>query len=263
MPKTETQSLVRAISILDCFRPDQPELGVREIARQLDLPRSTVGRLLATMLSAGILSQNPLTNRYKIGPKVLQWSSTYLSRLDLVSEARPVLAELHRITRETVGLYILDGIERVCIELIESPEHLRVVIRRGERMPLHAGSAGKALLAFMPPELVKQVFAKPLEKMTPNTITQRKALLAELEKVRENGYATSRSERFEDTLGLAAPIFDATGKVVAALNVAGPTMRFTEAEIDKYAPKIIQLANRISEALGYVPSPIQSHGQRK
>lgn len=263
MPRTETQSLVRAIAILDCFRPDQPELGVREISRQLDLPRSTVGRLLATMLSAGILSQNPLTNRYKIGPKVLQWSSTYLSRLDLVSEARPVLAELHRITRETVGLYVLDGIERVCIELIESPERVRVVIRRGERMPLHAGSAGKALLAFMPPELVKQIVAKPLEKMTPNTITKRKALLEELEMIRKRGYAVSHSERFEDALGLAAPIFDASGKVVGALNVAGPNMRFTEAEIDKYAPKIIQLANRISEALGYVSSPIQSYGRRK
>jgi DNA-binding IclR family transcriptional regulator len=130
-------------------------------------------------------------------------------------------------------------------------------------MPLHAGSAGKALLAFMPPELVKQIVAKPLEKMTPNTITKRKALLEELEMIRKRGYAVSHSERFEDALGLAAPIFDASGKVVGALNVAGPTMRFTEAEIDKYAPKIIQLANRISEALGYVSSPIQSYGRRK
>lgn len=259
----ETQSLMRAIAILDCFRPDQPELGVREIARQLNMSTSTVGRLLSTMLSAGILSQNPTTHRYKMGPKVLQWSSTYLSRLDLVNEARPALAELHRITRETVSLYVLDGAERVCIELIESPERVRVVVRRGERMPLHAGSAGKALLAFMPQDLVKQIIAKPLEKMTPNTITKRQALLKELESVRQCGYATSHSERFEDALGLAAPIFDASGKVVGALNVAGPMMRFTDTEVSAYAPKIMQLAAQISQALGYVGASVQSQTRSK
>jgi IclR family KDG regulon transcriptional repressor len=248
---TETQSLIRAIAILDCFCPETPELGVREIARRLHLPASTVGRLLLTFHVAGILQQDPATRLYRMGPRVLQWSSVYVGRLDLAKESRPVLEEFARITRETVSVYVLDGTTRVCLERIESPERVRVVIRPGERMPLHAGSSGKAILAFMPPKLVKQILAKPLERMTVHTITNRRKLLQDLELVRARGYATSHCERFDDALGLGAPIFNASGEVIAALNVAGPIMRFTDAEVEKFAPKIIQLASQISMALGY------------
>lgn len=258
MPTVETQSLMRAISILDCFCPETPELGVREIARRLDLPSSTVGRLLLTLHSAGILAQDPNTRRYRIGPKVMQWSSVYISRLELATEARPILEELHRLTRETVSVYVLDGTERVCLQRIESPERVRVVVRPGERMPLHAGSAGKAMLAFMPREFIDRILSQPLEKMTEGTITARKKLLEDLARVRKRGYATSYGERFEDAIGLAAPIFNRNGDVVASLNVAGPNMRFTNAEVDRFAPKIMRLAARISQALGYATSTLNS-----
>lgn len=255
------KSLVRAVDILDCFRPDQPDLGVSEIARQLKMSRSTVGRIVTTLHSLGILSQNPTTRRYMMGSKVLTWSTAYMSQWDVLSAGRPALAELHRITCETVSLYVLDGTERVCVECIESPERVRVVVRRGERMPLHAGSAGKALLAFAPEELVKLVLSQPLPRMTSNTITRRKELLKELESIRSCGYATSHAERFEDALGLAAPIFDSTGKVVAVLNVAGPLMRFTDAEVTKFAPRIMQLAEQVSLALGYKGAAVQSRSR--
>jgi len=252
MPESETQTLTRAIAILDCFSATHPQLGVREIARQLDLSRSTVGRLVATLCAAGVLSQDPATRRYMMGPKVLTWSAVYTSGLDIRDKARPALEELHRLTQETVNLYLLDGNERVCLDFIESPQRVRVVVQRGERMPLHAGSAGKAILAFLPPERVQQILAKPLERMTPNTITNRRKLLKELATIRAQGFAVSHGERFSDALGLAAPIFDANGKVVAALNVAGPVMRFTDADIQKLAPKMMQLAMHISRALGYL-----------
>ncbi len=253
---TETQSLIRAIAILDCFCPETPELGVREIARRLHLPAATVGRLLLTYRVAGILQQDPATRLYRMGPHVLQWSSVYVGRLDLAKESRPILEEFARMTRETVSVYVLDGTTRVCLERIESPERVRVVIRPGERMPLHAGSAGKAILAFMPPRMIKQILAKPLERMTVHTITNRRKLLQDLELVRTRGYATSHCERFDDALGLGAPIFNASGEVIAALNVAGPIMRFTDAEVEKFAPKIIQLANQISLALGCTGAPV-------
>ncbi len=252
MPVSETQTLTRALAILDCFSATHPQLGVREIARQLDLSRSTVGRLVVTLCAAGVLSQDPTTRRYMMGPKVLTWSAVYTSGLDIRDKARPALEELHRLTQETVNLYLLDGNERVCLDFIESPQRVRVVVQRGERMPLHAGSAGKAILAFLPPERVQQILAKPLERMTPNTITNRRKLLKELATIRTQGFAVSHGERFSDALGLAAPIFDANGQVVAALNVAGPVMRFTDADIQKLAPKMMQLAMHISRALGYL-----------
>jgi IclR family KDG regulon transcriptional repressor len=252
----ETKSLVRAVAILDCFSPDRPEWGVREIARQLKMSTSTVGRLLATMYSLGVLSQDPVTRRYRIGSKVLSWGVVHASGSGLREKARPMLEELHRLTQETVNLYVLDQSERVCVECIESPQRVRVIVHVGERMPLHAGSAGKAILAFAPPQLIKQIIAQPLERMTDNTITNRKKLLEELESIRRCGYAVSHGERFADALGLAAPIFDASGRVVAALNVAGPVMRFTDAEVEKYAPKVMQLADQLSRALGYTGTSI-------
>jgi IclR family transcriptional regulator, KDG regulon repressor len=251
MASGEIHSLVKAFSVLDCFNSEHPQLGVREIARQLKMSASTVGRLLVTMHSAGILSQDPTTRLYRMGPKVLTWSAVYTNGLDVRQKAHPMLEELHRITRETVNLYVLDGIERVCVDRIESPQRVRVIVQVGERMPLHAGSAGKAILAFAPPELIKQILARPLDRMTSHTITGRKKLLDELQAIRSRGYAVSHSERFTDATGLAAPVFDANGKVIAALNVAGPEMRFTNAEVEKCAPKVMELARQVSHLLGY------------
>jgi IclR family KDG regulon transcriptional repressor len=259
----QVRSLVKALAILDCLSADHPELGVSEIARQLDMPTSTVGRLLITLHSADILSQDPTTHRYRIGSKVLSWGAAYMNGLDVREKARPMLEELHRLTQETVNLYVLDGLDRVCVDRIESPQPLRVIVHVGERMPLYAGSAGKAILAYVPSALVKRILEKPLERMTDNTITDPDKLLEELRSIRNHGYATSHSERFTDVLGLAAPIFDATGNVVASLNVAGPLVRFGDAEMAKYAPKAMQLAQEVSQCLGYIgPYPLSTRRQR-
>jgi len=163
-----------------------------------------------------------------------------------------MLEELHRLTQETVNLYVLDGLERVCVDRIESPQRLRVIVHIGERMPLYAGSAGKAILAFVPSEVLERILQRPLERMTDNTITDPEKLLQELCSIRSRGYATSRSERFTDVLGLAAPVFDSTANVVASLNVAGPLVRFADAEVAQYAPKVIELASEVSRSMGYV-----------
>jgi len=251
MASGEVQSLSRAFAILDCFSYEHPQLGVREIARQLGMSASTVGRILAAFNAAGILNQDPSTRLYRMGPKVMMWSAVYTKGLDVREYALPVLKELHRLTNETVSLYVLERDERVCVACIESSEIVRVVVRVGERMPLHAGSAGKTLLAFMPPIDAETVIAKPLGKMTAHTITAKSDLLAELETIRKQGYATSNSERFEDVIGLAAPVFDASGKVFAALNVAGPKTRFTASRAERIAPSIVRLADEVSFNLGY------------
>jgi DNA-binding IclR family transcriptional regulator len=252
MAAGEMQSLSRAMAILDCFTVETPQLGVREIARQIDMSVSTVGRMLASLNTLGLLCQDPASRLYRMGPKVMSYSMVYTASLDMRESARPMLEELFRLTNETVSLYVLEGDERVCAACIESSERLRVVVRQGEHMPLHAGSAGKALLAFMPDEDVKRVLARPLEKITTKTITARDSLLKELKEVRRKGYAISHGERFEDVIGVAAPIFDGTGRVVAAMNVAGPSQRFSDQAVLRLCPKLIKLADQISRLLGRV-----------
>ncbi len=246
------QSLSRAVAILDCFTIENPQLGVREIARQIDMSVSTAGRMLASLSTLGFLSQDASSRLYRMGPKVMAYNMVYTATLDIRGSARPMLEELYGLTNETVSLYILAGDVRVCADCIESSERLRVVVRIGEHMPLHAGSSGKALLAFMPPEDVERVLSRPLEKMTSATVTSREDILKELKDIRAQGFATSHGERFEDVIGAAAPVFDNTGKVVAAINVAGPGMRFTDQSVADLQPQLVRLANQVSRMLGYV-----------
>ena len=257
----QVRSLVKALAILDCFSADRPELGVSEIARELGMPTSTVGRLLVTLHSSGILSQDHSTQRYRIGSKVLSWGAVFMNGLDMRAKARPLLEELHHLTQETVNFYALDGLERVCVDCIESPQRVRVIVHIGERMPLYAGSAGKAILAYVSSALLERILEKPLERMTDNTITNPDRLLEELASIRHHGYAVSHAERFADALGLAAPVFDATGNVAASLNVAGPVVRFGDAEVARYAPTVIQLANQVSQSLGHV-GPLPERSER-
>lgn len=254
MAAGEMQSLSRAMAILDCFTIETPQLGVREIARQIDMSVSTVGRLLASLNTLGLLSQDPGSRLYRMGPKVMSYSMVYAASLDIRESARPMLEELYRLTNETVSLYVLEREERVCAACIESSERLRVVVHVGEHMPLHAGSSGKAILAFMPPAEVTRVLARPLEKITSKTITGRARLLEELREIRKRGFATSHGERFEDVIGIAAPIFDGKGKVVAALNVAGPSQRFNDQVVLKLSSRLIGLAGQVSRLLGYIRS---------
>jgi DNA-binding IclR family transcriptional regulator len=248
----EIQGLARAVAVLDCFSVNRPQLGVREIARQLDMPASTVGRILASMNHLGLLHQNPRTKLYRIGSKMMIYSHIYASSFDLRELAMPMLEELLHLTNETTSLYVLEGDKRVCAACIESSETLRVVLRVGEHMPLHAGSAGKALLAFMPAEDADRIISSPLKKMTEGTIIDRDVLRRDLEEIRQKGYSVSHGERFEDVIGVAAPIFDNTGKVIAALNVAGPSQRFTDSNVTEYLPVLVGLADRISQLLGYI-----------
>jgi IclR family KDG regulon transcriptional repressor len=219
MPGAETQTLIRAAAILDSFTVERPELGVRDLARRLGLSPATAGRLLATLHSAGILRQNEATRAYALGVKVLSWASVFSSTLDVRSKARPVLEQLHRQTRESVSLYIRDGVERVCVERIESLQQIRVVVRVGERMQLYAGASGKVLLAFLPREQRKKLLAElDLVRLTENTLCDRKRLERDLLEILERGYAISLGERVSGAASVAAPIFDVSGSVVASLN---------------------------------------------
>jgi IclR family KDG regulon transcriptional repressor len=247
------QSIDRAVRILDCFTREHPELGVREVARKIGLSSSAAGRLMAAMKVLGILSQNPSTRMYSLGPRVLTWAGTYLSTSDIRNVAFPYLEELHQKTRETISLYILDGHERVCIERLESTQNVRFVAPRvGRHLPLHAGSAGKVLLAFLPSALREEILSSTLEKLTEKTIVDLPILREELVAIRKNGYAISNGEWILDASGIAAPIFDRNGDITAALTISGPTQRFTKEAVSDYIDCIRQVAGSISHDLGFI-----------
>ncbi|HUH95977.1 MAG TPA: IclR family transcriptional regulator [Anaerolineales bacterium] len=255
MPTTETQSIHRAIAILDCFHESQPELGVREIARQLELHPSTVGRMLTTLTSLGVLVQDKETHRYRMGSKVLKWGAVYMGNVDLRLIARPYMQELRKTTEETISLDILDGSSRLCVERIESPQQLRWVKKLGERMPFYASASGRVLLSFMAPgERSAILAAMHFEQLTSNTTTDPKVFEQELDLTRERGYAVSEGERVEGVSCVAAPVFDAGDKIIGAVTISGPSTRFSKKKIQQYGDLLLLTTAQISAAMGKPPS---------
>jgi len=252
MAKNELQSLNRAFAILDCFQDGQPELGVREIARQLDLHPATVGRMVTTMASLGVLNQDKETRRYSMGSKVLKWSSVYTNNTDLQVEARPYMDELHRITEETISLDIPNGHKRICIDRIESPKSLRWVKQLGEIMPFYASASGRVLLSFMAPAERNAILKNmTFEQLSPHTTTDPKVFREELELTRSRGYAVSEGERVEGVSCVAAPVFGVKGEIVGAITISGPSTRFSEEKIQEHAELLMKATKQISQAMGH------------
>jgi IclR family transcriptional regulator, KDG regulon repressor len=251
MPEGESRTVLRAISIVDCFSQERPELGVREVARRLKLASSTAGRLLATLQKAGVLTQNPRMRKYALGPRVLAWAGIYTGILDVRAAAGPILDRLRRATRETTTLYVLDGDERVCVERLEGPQNIRAVVRLGERLPIYAGAGGKVFLAFLSPEMRQATLARlALARFTDKTIRNRARLERDLMTIRRQGYATSVGERFAGASAVAAPVLGADGIVIAAVNVSGPSDRFRGARQARCIRLVTNAALALSRAMG-------------
>ncbi len=253
MSPDSSSVLQHIVAILDCFSPDHPELGVREVARLANLSTSTAGRLMAEMKGIGILQQNAATRGYALGSRLLGWSGVYMDSLDLRTVALPLMEDLRRITSETISLYLLDGNERLCIERMESRHTVRMVSRVGHRLPLYAGSAGKAILAFLPTDRVEEILrAIELKPLTPYTLVEDAALHAELAQTRARGYAVSHGEWIVDASGVAAPIFRKGAEVVGSISISGPSSRFQAPIVEQFAADVVLAAGQISQFLGFL-----------
>ncbi len=251
MKPDKAQTLIKAVKILDTFAPERPEIGVREMARMIDMSSSATGRLMLAMKELGILIQNPDTKNYSIGARPLAWAGVYLSTCDIRSVAMPYMEDLHRTAQETISLYVLDGNERVCIERLESPQNVRIVARIGRRLPLYAGSAGKVFLAFLPESRREEILAsQTLAPFTANTIIDKNLLREELKKIRKNGWAVSHGEWMAEASGVAAPVFSREEEVVGVITISGPTQRFDEEVIRSYCQILTRSAGEISAAMG-------------
>ena len=253
MPTDSTKVLHHFISILDCFSLNQPELGVRQVGRLANLSSSAAGRLMGEMCAEGILQQNPASREYALGSRLLSWSNVFLSQLNIRTTALPFMEDLRRTTGETVTLYILEGNDRLCVERMESQHNVRMVTRVGNRLPLYAGSAGKAILAYLPgerqEEYLRSVDLKPL---TSQTMVNPHVLRQELMKVHQDGFATSRGEWLLEASGVAAPIFSANGLVAGAMSISGPASRFTPALMSAYAEAVVRVTRQISQLMGFL-----------
>ncbi|MGH7777149.1 MAG: IclR family transcriptional regulator [Candidatus Dormibacterales bacterium] len=248
------ESADRVLRVLETFTPHERDLSLTDIARRLDLPKSSVHRLLATLIEHGLVERDQLSRRYRLGIKLFEIGSTAIQERGLHSAAYPILEGLTLLTGETTHLAVLSGIEAVYVYKIDSPSSIMMPSRVGGRAPCHCTSIGKVLLAWNTQDLYSQVVWSGLRPYTRNTLTTVEALEAELVKVRAQGYALDLEEFEEGLHCLAAPVRDHGGRVIAAVGVAGPSRRLTEDQLRRLVPQVTDSALELSRNLGYVPS---------
>jgi len=258
---TETvQSIERAIAILRSFTEAEPELRVTELAQRLDLHKSTVSRILATLQKSSLVSQNPESGKYRLGLGLISLAGVALGRLDVRGVSQPFLNNLVAFTQETVNITIIEGRECVNIERARSPQPIRYEGWIGRRTPMHCTAAGKVLLAHLPASERAARLALPLEIYTGKTITDSHGLEESLAEVRLQGYAIVHEEFEEGYSGIAAPIFNHEGQVVAAISVSGPTYRLGRGTIESFIDPLLEISSTISAEMGYSQQLIRRDG---
>lgn len=224
------QSVVRAFDILKIIAAVHPQgIGVTEIAQQSNLHKSTVSRLLATLESVGAVERVPDNTDFVIGNNLLTLLAPSTFPDNLMALARPHLLALNRATGEDVGLAIPDGDMALYIGQVSSDHAVQVKDWTGHRFPLHIVSAGKAMLAYQPPDVLSRYLGRPLEAYTPNTLTQPAKLLTALNAIKERGLDWSFGEFDEELNAVAAPILAQNGSALAAITIYGPAFRFPPA----------------------------------
>jgi IclR family acetate operon transcriptional repressor len=242
-------SVGNALAVLLMFR-EHSSIRIADAAERLSVARSTAHRLLAMLQHEGFVDQDEATKAYVSGRALVDVGVAVASRLAIRRVARPYMAALSRDTGESVELCILDGTDGVVVDLVEAEKPLRVVDEIGLRAPAHLTAAGKAMLAELPPARIDELFPSPqLETRTPRSVSSRKALQAELKRVRKDGFATNRQESDDELVGVAAAVVDRTGAVRGSVTVPLPRSRADE-DFDKtLGPLVVHQARAVSAAL--------------
>jgi DNA-binding IclR family transcriptional regulator len=247
--------LEKALAVLELFDEQGKELTVTEIGERLGLHKTTAFRIATVLDQAGYLEKAHGSAKYRLGFKLFHLGSLVEGGTELKRRARPILEQLKQDCEETVHLVVLSRGEALYLDKIDGRRTVRVVSRVGMTLPAHCSGVGKMLLAHLPDDEVETIVrAKGLKRFTPNTITERPALRAELRRIRERGYAIDDEEIEIGLRCVAAPIEDATGKVIGALSISGPAFRFEGKEAARLTTQALRAAAQVSEAMKGTPS---------
>jgi IclR family KDG regulon transcriptional repressor len=244
-------SVGAALRLLKEFSAQEPELGITSLAQRLGLAKSTVHRLASTLVAEGFLEQNPASERYRLGLSLFALGTLVRRRMDVSREALPFLHELRDRTGESVHLAVLERSEIMYLFNLESQQAIGIRSYLGLRKPAFCTSEGRALLAFSAPAVVSRIVKKGLTPLTPKTTTEPAQLHELLAQVKAKGYAVDDGESEEGMRGLAAPVWDASGAVIAAVGLAGPVSRLSKKSLRSLTPWVVDAAHGISTRLGF------------
>jgi DNA-binding IclR family transcriptional regulator len=245
------QSVDRAAAILEILARDG-DAGVTEIAAELGVHKSTASRLLAALDRRELVAQDSARGRFRLGMGIVRLAGAVGRGLDVVRESRPVCQALAGQVGETVNIAVLSGRDALYLDQVAGPAALSPHNWAGQRIPLHATSDGKVLLAYLPPAQAEECLAAaPLPRFTEHTITDLAEFPRLLAEVRRRGYATAVDELEAGLTAVAAPVRNAEGRVIASISASGPSFRIPPSRVAELAESVQQAAAEISRRLGW------------
>ncbi|AEE68473.1 IclR family transcriptional regulator [Bordetella pertussis] len=245
------KTLLKGLTVLEAIsRLDGATPTLDQIAEEIGLTRSNTHRTLQTLAHAGYVRRDPATGSYQCTLKLFELGARQLASLDARKLAPPFMDELARLTNETVHLSVLDGLDVVYVDKLDSPQPLLAYSTVGGRAPAYAVATGKALLACQTADYLDH-YGAAIKRHTEDTHVSLLALKQELADVNRIGYAINRGEWRQGIGGIAAPIFNGLDKAVAALGISGPLERLTNQKMREYAPLVQQAARQLSAHMGY------------
>jgi len=240
------QSVERALSLLTLLADSDTDCSLSELARQAKLPTTTVHRLLAALVNAGYVTQDPVSSRYALGGVLILIAQKAVRNNALIRVARPWLETIAAETGETVNLTARFGDSVMQLDHVESRSMLRVSYAPGERFPMHASASGKLFLANLAPAERERILMTSLEPFTTETITWRHSLENEIGEIQQRGYSLDDAEREIGVRCVAAPILNRSGQVAAAISISGPVLRISVDSLHAMAERLLHASAEIS-----------------
>lgn len=245
------QTAERALNLLDVLAANGGRMRLSDLALATELNISTTSRLVGALERSGLVERDPDTGRYRLGLKLLRLAQVVLEQSPLPELANPILAQLMETTGETATLCVLHDDAVVVIARVECTRPIRSVAQIGHQGPLYCTAHGKAMLASMATAALDRIIARGMPRLTDLTITDPAAMAAELDRIRERGYALDLGEREPGLVSIATAVCDATGEVVATCGVSGSRQRLADSAIPTIAARVVAAASRLSDQLGY------------
>jgi IclR family acetate operon transcriptional repressor len=245
------QSIHRALAILERLGACDDGLTLKEVARQVSLPPSSAHRILTTLQRQRFVRFDQATMSWSVGVQAFVVGNAFARSRDMVSLAAPFMRRLMTATGETVNFFMIDGSEVVCMAQVQSQQMVRAISRPGGAAEMHRSAAGKMILAHMnDDEAAALVERTGMARYTENTIVTPKALRSELAQIRQRGFSVDNEEFSIGLRCIAAPIHDETGAVHAAVSIAGPSSRITDARIEALGELVALCGKMVTSEFG-------------
>jgi len=246
------RSVDRALDILLCFSREEPARSLTQIAEAIRMSKTTVHRLLATLEKKRFITRDGSTGLYRLGLRFIEMSSLVLQDEALHRWAKPYLQQLAAAYGETVDLSILDGSQVIYLDVIESPQRVKLAAAVGQRLPAYFTASGKALLAFLPEDAAARIIRDNLAEASDHNRESLQEMMADLRATAARGYAISEQEYEEEINAVAAPLFDKDRNPIVSIAIVGPSYRLPKDRLPALGEALCRMTETISREIGPV-----------